>query len=248
MPAACPSVSWQGGLRAAFFMAPALSVPAPRGMQPAARLAAARAAAGGLLASMDGWSTIRPMRDTACHAAPRAALGGLLAALMFGAPAAWAQDTTRPVYRCPGPPVLYTDAITPEEARARDCRTIEGAAITVVQSPPRPARPVAGSPGASAPRSGEARAESRADARIDPAAQRARDTDARRILQEELSREEQRLAELRVAFNNGEPPRQGDERNFARYQERVAEMRSAIQRKEADIAAIRRELAKLGGS
>lgn len=184
------------------------------------------------------------MRETACHAAHRAALVGLLAALLHGAPAAWAQDGPRPVYRCPGPPVLYTDAITPEEARERNCRTIEGAAVTVVQSPPRPApraqpgtAPAAGASAARAP-----------DTRVDPAAQRARDADARRILQEELSREEQRLAELRVAFNNGEPPRQGDERNFARYQERVAEMRAAIQRKEADIAALRRELAKLGAS
>ena len=33
--------------------------------------------------------------------------------------------------------------------------------------------------------------------------------------------------------------------NFAKYQERVAEMRAAIQRKEADIGALRREMAKL---
>ena len=46
-------------------------------------------------------------------------------------------------------------------------------------------------------------------------------------------------------FNNGEPERRGEERNYAKYLERVAEMRAAIQRKEADIAAIRRELAKL---
>jgi hypothetical protein len=43
----------------------------------------------------------------------------------------------------------------------------------------------------------------------------------------------------------GEPERRGDERNFARYAERVAEMKAAIQRKEADIAAIKREIAKL---
>lgn len=80
--------------------------------------------------------------------------------------------------------------------------------------------------------------------RIDPAAQRARDAEARRILEGELRREEERLATLRREFNNGEPERRGDERNFARYQERVAEMRAAITRKEADIAALRREIAK----
>ena len=54
-----------------------------------------------------------------------------------------------------------------------------------------------------------------------------------------------RLVELRQEFNGGEPERRGDERNYARYLERVAEMKAAIGRKEADIAAIRRELAKL---
>jgi hypothetical protein len=53
---------------------------------------------------------------------------------------------------------------------------------------------------------------------------------------------------MRAEFRNGEPERRGDERNFARYQERVAEMRAAIQRKEADIAALKRELAKLAPS
>ena len=80
---------------------------------------------------------------------------------------------------------------------------------------------------------------------IDPAAQRARDTDARRILTEELQREEQKLAVMQKEFNNGEPERLGSERNFQRYLDRVAEMKTAITRKEADIAAIRRELGKL---
>jgi hypothetical protein len=148
---------------------------------------------------------------------------------------AWAQGaaaTSSAVYRCPGPPVLYTDQITPQEAKERNCRTIEGAPITIVQTP-RPPAPAArgreGSPAASAARSG--------DAKVDPAAQRQRDSDARRILEAELKREEARLAELLQEFNNGEPERRGDERNYQRYQDRVAEMRSAIARKESDIAA-----------
>jgi hypothetical protein len=156
--------------------------------------------------------------------------------LAWPAAAAWAQDN-KPVYRCPGPPVLYTDSLSAAEARERNCRTIEGAPITIV-STPKPRASVAAtaaSPGASRP----------GDARIDPADQRARDTDARRILADELRREEERLAVMRKEFNNGEPERQGDERNFQKYQDRVAEMRAALARKEADVAAIRRELAKL---
>ena len=170
----------------------------------------------------------------------RAALACALVGL--GATAVQAQTQANPVYRCPGPPVLYTDQISPQEARDRGCRTIEGAPVTIVQGN-RP-RPPASGP-AAAPAPGAAPAPRPADSRIDPAEQRARDSDARRILGEELRREEEKLAAMQKEFNNGEPERRGDERNFARYQERVAEMRAAIQRKEADIAAIRRELAKL---
>ena len=153
----------------------------------------------------------------------------------LAAPHARAQDT-KPVYRCPGPPVLYTDAVSAQEARDKGCRTIEGAPITIVQTPPPRPRPVTtGATAASRP----------GDSRIDPAAQRARDTDARRILEEELRREEERLAALQAEFKGGEPERRGDERNFAKYQDRVAEMRAAILRKEADVAAIKREIAKL---
>jgi hypothetical protein len=146
-----------------------------------------------------------------------------------------AQAQQGTVYRCPGPPVLYTDQLTAQEAKDKGCRTIDGAPITIVQAV-RP-RPAAASSGASAPRSG--------DTKVDPASQRARDSDARRILADELRAEEERLAAMKAEFNNGEPERKGDERNFSKYQERVAEMRAAIQRKEADIGALRREMAKL---
>ena len=157
----------------------------------------------------------------------------VLALLPLLAVGALAQDKT--VYRCPGPPVLYTDALTVQEARDKGCRAIEGTPVTVVPAT-RPRAPAAAvsSPGA---RPG--------DARVDPSEQRARDTDARRILGDELRREEERLAEMKRDFNNGEPERRGDERNFAKYQERVAEMRAALLRKESDIAALRRELDKL---
>ncbi|HMO48167.1 MAG TPA: hypothetical protein PKB14_19340 [Rubrivivax sp.] len=169
------------------------------------------------------------------------------AALLWAAASAPAQAQGAPatVYRCPGPPVLYTDTLSAQEARERGCRTIEGTPITVIQGrtpAPRPAGNTAGStagaPGAqAAPRS--------ADTRIDAGAQRARDTDSRRILEGELRREEERLAELKREYNNGEPERQGNERNYQKYLDRVAEMKSGIARKESDIAAIKRELAKL---
>ena len=165
-----------------------------------------------------------------------AAGAALVAPLDAGAQAAAA------VYRCPGPPVLYTDALTPEEARDRGCRTIEGAPITIVQAPrPRTAAP----PAASGNAAGGPPAARNGDAKVDPAAQRQRDSDARRILEAELKREEERLAVLKRDYNNGEPERRGDERNYQNYLDRVAGMKAGIARTEADIAALKRELSKL---
>lgn len=140
------------------------------------------------------------------------------------------------VYRCPGN--NFTNAITAKEAEARGCRPVEGGNVTVVESP----KPAASRPAPAAPPQGSART---SESRVDPAAQRARDADARRILQAELLREEEELAELLKQYNNGEPERLGSERNYQKYLDRVAEMKAAITRKENDIAAIKRELGKL---
>ncbi len=183
-------------------------------------------------------------------AAPaRSGMGrGLVLALAVAAAPGWAQPAgTRAVVRCPGPPVLYTDALSPAEARARGCQVLEAGPLTVgVGAAPSPAAgrpPEGGTPPAGA--ADAARPPARADARIDPAVQRSRDAEARRILEAELRREEQQLEQLRGEFAGGEPERRGDERNYARYQQRVEELRAAIARKEADVAAIRRELARL---
>lgn len=81
--------------------------------------------------------------------------------------------------------------------------------------------------------------------RVDNAQQRARDDDRRGILTEELRSEERRMAELKREFNGGEPERQGNERNYAKYQARVAEMRDSIGRGEKNIEALKREIANI---
>jgi hypothetical protein len=151
-------------------------------------------------------------------------------------PLAWAQQPAKEVYRCPGNPVLYTDSLSAKEAQAKGCRTLEGAPITIVQGV-RPKPTSAPVPAASGARTSEER--------VAPGDQRARDNDARRILEGELKREEERLAAMQKEFNNGEPERRGDERNYQKYIDRVADMKADIARKEADIAAIKRELGKL---
>ncbi len=163
----------------------------------------------------------------------------LAVALMALAAPAPAQQASTIVYKCPGNAYTSDRELTPKQAADQGCKVIEGAPITVIQARP-PAGPRTDNAG-TAP----AAATRPADTRVDPQAQRARDNDARRILEGELRREEERLAELRKEYNKGEPERQGNERNYQKYLDRVAELKSGIARKESDISAIKRELAKL---
>ena len=143
-------------------------------------------------------------------------------------------QTDAPVFKCPGNPVLYTDAISAKEAKTRGCSALDGSPITVI-SPTR--RSVPNETNSSAPRP--------AENRVDPQEQRARDSDARRILEAELQREQQRLTEMRAEYNNGEPERLGSERNYQRYLDRVSDLKAGIARKESDIGALKRELTKV---
>jgi hypothetical protein len=134
------------------------------------------------------------------------------------------------MYRCPGND--YKNTITAKEAERLGCKRLEGAPVTIIQmTKPRP--------GTGVPAAGAS------SVRVDPVAQRARDSDARRILETELKTEEDKLAAMQKEFNNGEPERQGDEKNYQKYIDRVSEMRAAIARKQVDIAAIQREIKKL---
>ncbi len=151
----------------------------------------------------------------------------LLLAAALGA--AGAQAQTR-IFRCGN---TYTNDLA--EAQAKGCKPIEGGNVTVVQGTrvQSPAsRPASGTPGQ----------------RVESAEQRARDNDARLILESELQKAEARQAELRKEYNNGEPERRGDERNYQKYLDRTAELKAALARNEADIIGIRRELSRLGGA
>ena len=83
--------------------------------------------------------------------------------------------------------------------------------------------------------------------RVAATEQRARDADARAILQDELRKAESRLADLRKEYNDGAPQRSALElRNPQGYIERTAELKAAVTRAEADVAGIKRELGRLG--
>ena len=142
------------------------------------------------------------------------------------------------IYRCSGN--VYTNDLA--EAKAKNCKTMEGGSITVIQgtrvngaAAPAPVRVAAAQQSSGGPNS-----------RVGEDEQRARDSDARVILESELKKAESRQIELVKEYNSGEPEKQGPEhRNYQKYLDRVAELKASIARNESDIAGIRRELTRV---
>jgi hypothetical protein len=146
-------------------------------------------------------------------------LGSVLAA-----PLAHAQ-----IYRCESPdgtPLF-------QNAPGKNCKPMDLPSLTTVPSVRLPAN---------AQRTTTANAAPSDFPRVDAAAQRSRDSDRRRILEDELGREQARLEEFRKEFNNGEPERLGNERNYQKYLDRVERLKDDITRSESNVAALRREL------
>jgi hypothetical protein len=158
--------------------------------------------------------------------------------IVVAAPAAWAQDR---IYRCGNE---YTNNAA--QARERGCKLVEGGNVTVVQG----TRPAAAAAPQSASAGGAAPAASPPSApRVSSNDQKARDSDARAILESELRKAESRHAELVKEYNNGAPERNAlDLRNPQRYIERTAELKASVARSESDIAGIKREIARLPGN
>jgi len=142
------------------------------------------------------------------------------------------------IYKCmpPGGSVEYTDIKRGNYCTAMD---LPG---TVIAAPPRRAAPARAPAQAGQPAAAPAPA---TFPRVDNAEQRARDADRRAILEDELKSEQQKLAELRFEYNNGAPERRGDERNYAKYQERTATLRDSVGRAEKNVEALKREIANI---
>jgi predicted RNase H-like nuclease (RuvC/YqgF family) len=114
----------------------------------------------------------------------------------------------------------------------RGCRRLDTETISTIPAPTANQQAKAGTLDSSFPR-------------IDSQIQRRRDQDRLQILMDEVRTEESKLSELRREYQNGEPERLGSERNYAKYQERVAQMKDDILRTEKNIEALKREIGNL---
>lgn len=153
---------------------------------------------------------------------PRASLLLCLGSLMLPI-AAQAQ-----IYRCEsldGTPLF-------QNSPGKNCKAMDLPSLTTVPSPRLPA----------GNRTTTANASPSDFPRVDASAQRNRDSDRRRILEDELAREKSRLEEIRKEYNGGEPERLGNERNYQKYLDRVERLKDDISRSETNVASLRREL------
>ncbi len=81
--------------------------------------------------------------------------------------------------------------------------------------------------------------------RVTDEAQKRRDDERKQILLDEMNKEQKKLSDLRAEYKGGEPERRGDERNYAKYQERTATLKEDVERSEKNVAALKRELDNL---
>jgi hypothetical protein len=139
----------------------------------------------------------------------------------------------------------YTDK--PQTSKNGGCKLVEGGNFINTYPPRTSAANTANAPVKVASTSPQS--SSSTSPRNDSAEQKARDSDARGILEAELKKAEAKQAELLKEYNKGEPERNAlDIKNPQRYVDRLAEMKSNIARNESDIAGIKRELGRNQGS
>ena len=152
---------------------------------------------------------------------------------------ALAQDR---IYRCGNE---YTNNAA--MAKERGCKVVEGGNVTVIEGT-RPAVPATGgtSTSSSKPVVPKVSTSPVNAPRVSPNDQRARDSDARAILEAELKKAQARLGELKAEYNNGAPQRNAlDLRNPQVYMERTEALKASQARAESDVAGIQREIDRL---
>lgn len=129
------------------------------------------------------------------------------------------------VYKCVGPSGMVEYKNTGD---TKGCKRVENAPVTVV---PAPRAPVA-----------------RSASSVSSTAQKQRDDDRRTILEGELKTQQDKLDALKAEYNNGEPERRGDEKNYQKYLDRLAQLKDDIARAEANVDSLKRELAAVPAS
>jgi hypothetical protein len=138
------------------------------------------------------------------------------------------------VYRCDN--AVYTN----QPDASQRCVPLTGGNVTVIEG--TRVNSVAQTP-TSTTGANAVNASTTGSAKVDTQEQKQRDAQAVAVLQAELQKAQNRHADLLKEWNQGEPDRHAIEiKQPAKYQERVAQLRMALQRSEADVMGLQREL------
>ena len=81
--------------------------------------------------------------------------------------------------------------------------------------------------------------------RVQEDAQKARDTDRQRILEQEMAGEQRNLEQAKKELAEQEAVRSGDEKNYQRVLDRLQPYKDRVSQHERNIQAIQKELGKL---
>jgi hypothetical protein len=121
----------------------------------------------------------------------------------------------------------------------RNCKVMDLPSMNTIPAPKLPVTAARSPTGSSGSTTSPAAA---GFPKVDGGTQKSRDTDRKRIIEDEWKKEKSKLGELEKDFNAGQPERRADERNYARYEERVGKMRDEITRTKANLDSLEREL------
>lgn len=116
----------------------------------------------------------------------------------------------------------------------KNCKIVGGGPESTVPAPKRPA--IAGATANTTPAGFP---------RVPEDAQKARDTDRRRILEQEMSAEQRNLEQAKRELAEQEAIRGGDERNYQKVLDRVQPYKDRVGQHERNLQAIQKELGNL---
>lgn len=186
-----------------------------------------------------------PQRIDGMHSSLRGRSMAVLCLCVLTVSPVWANDPRAEIWVCTDPET-GAKTYTGKPRNTRHCRSTDISSGT--------ARPT-GERAASAPAPVQAQTSSPASARTAartasdrPAytpESRARDSDRKQILQDELESENRRLAELQREFNNGAPLRRPEETDNAKFAERKQRLSSELERTRINVRTLERELGRL---
>ena len=164
-----------------------------------------------------------------CSLIDRVSRDALLLGVCLAALPACATSEPQRIYRCGNTYTNQPDA-------SGNCKPLAGGSVTVIEGT-RVQGPQTAAAGSNA---------SAGSTKVDSTEQRQRDAQAHTVLQAELEKAQRQHAELLREWHNGEPERRADEfRQPQKYQDRVSQLRDSLQRVDADVAGLQRELSRL---